>query len=99
MVQMFSARTGTSTAAPLPGRRPRLALRLPAGLVGLVAVALPLVQACSFEAPEALKTPKSLYAVLNQAPFADPETITGDRYRVIDSPRLKVDHGYTCAPR
>ncbi|MEW6271560.1 MAG: hypothetical protein AB1689_19940 [Thermodesulfobacteriota bacterium] len=62
-----------------------------------MAVALPLVQACSFESPKLFKTPKGLYQILNSAPYADDATISGERWRVIDAPELKVDHGFTCA--
>lgn len=79
---------------PIRSARPSV---LPAGVVAFVALALAVIQACSFESPKALKTPKSLYAVLNAAPFADPVTISGERWRVIDSSQLKVDHGFTCA--
>jgi hypothetical protein len=66
-------------------------------LVAFVAASLPLVQACSFQAPQALKTPKGMYEILNRAPYASDSTISGERWRVIDAPRLKVDHGFTCA--
>jgi hypothetical protein len=79
-----------------PSRRSRL--RFPILLVALVAAGLQLLQACSFSAPEgALQTPQDMYAVLDAAPYADDATVTGDRWRVIDDAKLKVDHGFRCA--
>ena len=82
-------------ARPAGGRKP--ALRLSLAATALVALGLQLLQACSFGAPDALETPQSLYAVLSAAPFVDDATVSGDRWRVIDDTRLKVDHGWTCA--
>ncbi|HEY8518167.1 MAG TPA: hypothetical protein VIS07_21870 [Candidatus Binatia bacterium] len=91
------ARTGSCPSALPSPRRLRAADRLPGAIVGLVAAALPLVGACSFDSPKLLKTPKGLYQILNSAPYADDATIFGERWRVIDAPELKVDHGFTCA--
>jgi hypothetical protein len=64
----------------------------------VAAIAVHLLGACSFSAPDhVFQTPKSLYSVLDSAPYADDATVSGSRWRVIDAPKLKVDHGYTCA--
>jgi len=96
MVPTFAEATGAGPIAPHREGRRRSALRLHA-LVGVIVAAFSLVQACSFESPQMLKTPKGLYQILNTAPYADQSTISGERWRVIDAPELKVDHGFTCA--
>src|SRR5581483_9588923 len=58
--------------------------------------AIQLLEACSFSAPNELRTPEGIYTVLNAAPYANPETVHDDHWRVIDAPKLKVDHGMQC---
>jgi hypothetical protein len=89
----------SATARPAtrpPGCR-KPALRLSLAATGLVALGLQLLQACTFGAPNALETPQTLYAVLSASPYVDDQTVSGDRWRVIDDTRLKVDHGWMCA--
>lgn len=95
------ATTSTMSATPRPATRAsgrsRPPIRLSLAATAFVAVALQLVQACTFGAPNALETPQTLYGVLSEAPYVDDATVSGERWRVIDDPQLKVDHGYTCA--
>lgn len=83
--------------APLFRRRLARRRRWPALVVALVAGAVQLLQACSFSAPDGLGSPQDLYAILDRAPYADDATVSGERWRVIDDARLKVDHGFRCA--
>jgi hypothetical protein len=84
--------------APIFGRHRALIAGWPAAVTAVVAIALQFTLACSFTAqPNAFDTPEGLYEVLNTAPYVAEATISGARWRVIDDPRLKVDHGYTCA--
>ena len=79
--------------------RPRArGLRAPTLVVGLLTAGLQILQACAFSAPEgALRTPEEMYAVLDAAPYADDATVSGERWRVIDAAKVKVDHGFRCA--
>lgn len=96
MVPTFATCDGASRPAP-PAGRGGPGLRLSVAATALVAVALQLLQACTFGAPDALQSPESLYAMLSAAPYADESAVGGGRWRVIDAPKLKVDHGRTCA--
>lgn len=71
---------------------------VPAVVVALFTAGLQLLQACAFSAPEgALRTPEEMYSVLEASPYADDATVSGERWRVIDAAKLKVDHGFRCA--
>ena len=98
MVASFATCAGSSraTAVRSPGRGGP-GLRFSVAATVIVAVAIQLLQACTFGAPGELQTPEKLYAILAAAPYADDATVTGERWRVIDSTKLQVDHGYTCA--
>lgn len=97
MVPTFATCDGSSRVAPGPRGGGGRGRRLSIAATMLVAVGLQLLQACTFGAPDALQSPENLYAVLSAAPYADDATVTADRWRVIDAPKLKVDHGHTCA--
>jgi hypothetical protein len=90
-----------STPAAAGGRsalRRRLAAAArAAAALALAATTIQLLQACSFGAPDSLKTPAGVYGVLDSAPYADDATVTEERWRVIDAAKLKVDHGTACA--
>jgi hypothetical protein len=96
MISTFVTCGRTTPTASVRARRGASAIA-PAAALALVVVALQLLQACTFGAPDALQSPQELYSVLDAAPYADDSTVSGSRWRVIDSPKLKVDHGYTCA--
>src|SRR6185369_10334674 len=88
---------GASSTAPTPTRRRPSAWSLGATLAVAV-LTIYLLEACSFRAHDTIfDTPEELYRVLNTAPYADDATVSADRSRVIDAPKLKVDQGYTCA--
>ncbi|HZR80059.1 MAG TPA: hypothetical protein VFD92_03095 [Candidatus Binatia bacterium] len=61
-------------------------------------VAVQLLEACGFHArDDVFDSPQHLYDILNGSPYVEDATVSGERHRVIDEPKLKVDHGYTCA--
>lgn len=98
MVPISATCAGSSRAAAVAPSRRSPALRLSVAATAVVAVVLQLLQACSFTAHnDPFEGPDTLYGALNSAPYVEDATVSADRWRVIDAPKLKVDHGYVCA--
>jgi len=78
------------------GQRARAARHLlTASVVAFAAIAVNLLQACSFD-PQILATPEDVYAIIDAAPYVEPTF--EDRWVVVDAPgKLHVEHGRSCA--
>src|SRR5581483_3717375 len=99
MAPRSTALHGTSPPARRR-RRPSPALLVARSLAAVVTamVAVQLLEACGFHArDDVFDSPQHLYDILNGSPYVEDATVSGERHRVIDEPKLKVDHGYTCA--
>ncbi|MBM4244324.1 MAG: hypothetical protein FJ148_10980 [Deltaproteobacteria bacterium] len=75
-------------------RRARTSPSPAAALAATVVVAITLLQACSFTAGQ-FQSPQDVYDILDESQYVEP--YAGDRWTVVDDPKLRVEHGWACA--
>jgi hypothetical protein len=74
----------------------RRALRFGTATVAAAAIALNLLQACTFKRSDGIQTPEDVYAIIDAAPYVAP--LEQERWVVVDEPgKLHVEHGRSCA--
>jgi hypothetical protein len=78
-----------------PRRRPVVRIAT-ASVVAATAIALSLLQACTFQRSNGIQTPEDVYAIIDGAPYVD--ATERERWVVVDEPgKLHVEHGRSCA--
>jgi len=87
----------TSTSSrPGAARRRSVLHRTTASVVATAAIALSLLQACTFQRSDGIQTPEDVYAIIDGAPYVD--ATERERWVVVDEPgKLHVEHGRSCA--
>ena len=78
------------------GRRvdPRAGRFSAATLLGFVIGTVYLLPACGFTV-QAVQTPQDVYDILDDSRYVEP--YAGNRWTVVDDPKLRVEHGWSCA--
>ncbi len=89
-----SNRSRSARSAARPPRGAGTSHAVTATLVGILTVAVGLMQACGFTIA-AVQTPQDVYDILDESQYVEPYAT--DRWTVIDDPKLRVEHGWACA--
>jgi len=91
---MDPTRDDTRTEAPTRRDKMRITRRTAATVVGCAVVAINLLQACGFTI-EAIQSPQDVYDILDESRYVEP--YAGERWTVVNDPKLRVEHGWSCA--